>query len=449
MNDNVILSKYLTKVFETPSDGVSEWFGYYNYDTLNHDQTKMLCNRSKVDGVAPEKGMTIELGYYDIPEGTWHHIGESDSWNWQQGAMMQWLLGEGNENKVIYNTSKDDHLISRIHNIATGEDRDIDWAIYGITPDGKKSIALDLERSRWCRAYHYKSVENTAKEGRVYEGDGIFEVDLESNTTKRIISIQDIIALNHEPSFDTMKHWLEHIMISPDGSRFVFLHRFSSMENVFHYRTRICIANIDGSNLQVIDGQDKYEWSHFGWNPDNSFCIYAYTKSRFGCPYTIGSLLHSGIKGILKLPKKAFCVLTGHLPFGLSRKIYGNYTYYQFYRQNSEGYYVLDNISRKNFFPTDGHPSFTAEGDVVITDTYADKNKRQLLLAYSPKNRRCITLGKFTDFYKYNPASCDLHPKLCKNNRFIVLDTALDEKHRMIVFEITWNMLRHNLLENK
>ena len=445
MKDNVILSKYLTKVFETPSDGVSEWFGYYNYDTLNHDQTKMLCNRSKVDGVAPEKGMTIELGYYDIPEGIWHHIGESDSWNWQQGAMMQWLPGEGNENKVIYNTSKNDRLISRIHDIATGEDRDIDWAIYGITPDGKKSIALDLERSRWCRAYHYKSVENTAKEGRVYEGDGIFEVDLENNTTKRIISIQDIIALNHEPSFDTMKHWLEHIMISPDGSRFVFLHRFSSMENVFHYRTRICIANIDGSNLQVIDGQDKYEWSHFGWNPDNSFCIYTYGKSRFSCQYSIGTLLHSGISGYLKLPKKALCVGLGHLPFGLSQKINGNYRYYQFYKENEDGKYVLDNSSRKSFYPTDGHPSFTSDCKLVLTDTYANADNRQFLLTYNPANGKTLILGEFNAFYKGNPASCDLHPKLCRNNDFVIVDSAHAKLHHMLLFKLDWRVIRKDL----
>lgn len=86
----VKLTSYVTLLFKT-GGGHSDWFGYYNYDTLNHDQTKMLCNRAPKDGVAPEKGDVIELGYYDIPSGEWYPIGCSDSWNWQQGAMMQWL----------------------------------------------------------------------------------------------------------------------------------------------------------------------------------------------------------------------------------------------------------------------------------------------------------------------------------------------------------------------
>ena len=112
---DIKLTDCLEVVFQTNDEHIN-WFGYYNYDTLNHDQTKMLCNRAQKDGVAPEKGDVIELGYYDIPSGEWHPIGYSDSWNWQQGAMMQWLPGKDNESCVIYNTSKGNHLISIIKN---------------------------------------------------------------------------------------------------------------------------------------------------------------------------------------------------------------------------------------------------------------------------------------------------------------------------------------------
>ena len=157
------LSKYVEKVFETSSSEYSEWFGYYNYDTLTSDHSKLLCNRIKEDGVKPRADLKIKVGYYDIPSGEWHHVGESDSWNWQQGCMAQWL----NDNEVIYNSSENNHHIAIIHNIKTGTERKIDWAIYGITPDGKKSIALDMERAHWCRAYHYESVADKSKDGPV------------------------------------------------------------------------------------------------------------------------------------------------------------------------------------------------------------------------------------------------------------------------------------------
>lgn len=75
-----ILTDSIELLFESDKN-TSNWFGYYNYDPLNHDQTKMLCNRAPKDGVASQKGVEIELGYYNIPSGEWHHIGYSDSWN--------------------------------------------------------------------------------------------------------------------------------------------------------------------------------------------------------------------------------------------------------------------------------------------------------------------------------------------------------------------------------
>jgi hypothetical protein len=430
----------VSKVFETPSKDFSEWFGYYNYDTLNYDQTKLLCNRSKTDGAAPKKGQVIELGYYDIPTGGWHHIGDSDSWNWQQGAMMQWLPGKGNENKVIYNTSKNGHLISRIHDIITGDEKDISWSIYGITPDGKKSIALDLERSHWCRAYHYESVANLEKEGRVYEDDGIFEIDLQKNTRKKIISIQDIIQTDYRPYFEEQKHWIEHIMINPSGTRFCFLHRFSSMANVMDYTTRLMIADIDGNNLQCIEGWDKVKWSHFGWNGDDAFAIYTYVAPKLKEGRSIKTLLTSlSIKG---LSIKVFTAINKVLPVSMSKRLGAAVSYYQYYRVVESGKFRLSSDINNSICRIDGHPSFSKSGQFMLTDTYGDRKSWQSLYVFNMLNKKSMTLGRFYAYYNHKPSSCDLHPKLCGNNDFVVVDTAYNEKHHMIVLKIDWSKLR-------
>lgn len=443
MKAKIKTSKYLTKIFETKSDGSSEWFGYYNYDTLNYNQTKMLCNRSKIDGVAPAKGMSIELGYYDIPSGVWHHIGESDSWNWQQGAMMQWLPGKGNENKVIYNTSNNDRLISIIHDINTGADKQIDWAIYGITPDGKKSIALDLERSYWCRAYHYSSVANKEKDGRIYDGDGIFEVDLVSNTRKRIISIQDIIKIDYRPYFDMQKHWVEHIMINPAGTRFCFLHRFSPENDVFKYQTRLMIADIDGSNLQCIKGWDKSLWSHFGWCGDNSFCIYTREFNSTNVPSLGQCIKHPW--NVKNLIKRVWISCVSRMPYKIRKKFLGHHTYYQFYSIGKGESFSLLRKFDNPIFQIDGHPSFTNDKQYMITDTYADEKCKQKLLIYNIINGCGVNASVLYNLYKGNPASCDLHPKLCRNNEYLVVDTAYDLNHHMIVFKINWDFVKSKI----
>lgn len=442
-NNSVILSKYVRKIFETPSNGVSEWFGYYNYDTLSHDQTKILCNRSTVDGVAPTKGQEIELGYYDISTREWHHIGYSDSWNWQQGSMLQWISGTGNENKVIYNLSKDGHLISRIHDIATGKDRDIDWPIYGITPDGKNSISLDLERSYWCRAYHYQSVANPEKEGRVYEEDGIFNIDLQRNTRERILSIQDIIKQDYRPYFENQKHWVEHIMISPSGTQFCFLHRFSSVTNVMEYSTRLMIANIDGTNLQCIEGWDKVRWSHFGWCKDDAFVIYTYYPPNIKETRSIKTLISPKTLSVSGLTKKAILKFGELFPSRIAKRMGSAISNYQYYRRNVEGLYEMVRDIDNRECRIDGHPSFTYDGDYMITDTYGDRKSWQSLYVYNIKTRKIKILGRFFANHNKRPSSCDLHPKLSKNNNFIVVDTAYDDKHHMILLEIDWGKLEN------
>ena len=436
---NYKLSNYVTKVFETPSTNCSEWFGYYNYDTLNDNQTKLLCGRSMVDGVNPSKYISIELGYYDIPSGLWHHIGESDSWNWQQGAMLQWLDNENGKEKVIYNCSKNGHLISRIHNLKTGENRDIDWPIYGITPDGKKSITLDLERSYWCRAYHYQSVANYKKDGRVYEDDGIYEIDLDNNTKKTIITIQDIINTDYRPYFAEQKHWLEHIMISPSGKRFCFLHRFSPINNIMSYETRLFIANIDGSDLQCINGWDRVQWSHFGWCGDESFTIYTCYPSRLKT-FPTNVILTRERFSIKEISKIIIRKSISYLPHKLAVSLGSAHSSYQFYSYCNNMFKLQYDIAPKQS-RIDGHPSFTSDGSFMITDTYGDKQSWQSLYLYDLKTKKSITLARFFAFYNKKAASCDLHPKLCVNNNYIVVDTAYNDKHHMVVLKIDWSLI--------
>lgn len=442
--DKIKVTPFLSKVFETSGED-SEWFGYYNYDTLNYDQSKMLCNRAKFDGVAPEKGMTIELGYYELNTGEWHHIGESDSFNWQQGSMLQWMPGNGNENKVIYNRSKNGRLISTIYDIMSGKSRDLDWPIYAITPDGRKAITLNFERSYWCRAYHYQSVINPKYDVRVAEDDGIFEINIENNTLKRIIAIQDIIKLQNDPNSDKQKHWLEHIMLSKNGSKMVFLHRYSPEYNTFQYQTVMCLADVSGNNLQVITDENKYDWSHFGWQGDDGFVMYTVDNNRLGSAYkNIGRSANS--KMSLKAVVFSLAVkLKNLLPVSIRQKLKGGRAYYQYYHLQDDGVFTMTERWEQAYFNIDGHPSFTNDGKYMITDSYPDAHNMQRLIVFDTASKKGIIVGKFYAGLNKNPASCDLHPKLCRNNNYLVIDTAYTGKHRMIVFKIDWNKIKNKI----
>lgn len=440
MKKLIKISNCLTKLFTTPS---GYWFGYYNYDPLNYDQTRMLCNKTDNDASLIKQGMQIEVGFFSLPDGQWHSFGKSDSFNWPQGAMLQWLPGKGNENKAIYNLSKDGNLIARIHDISTNQDKDISWAIYGLTPDGKKSITIDMERAHWTRGYHYESIIKQELNVPVLKDDGIFEVDLTANTRKLLIPIEQIIQADYEPCFEHAKHWIEHIMVSPNGKRFCFLHRFSPIDNVFNYRTRLIIADIEGKNMQVISGSDIYNWSHFGWDGDDAFSIYTYEHIRK--PIKAGRVTNSRESALsfkLKLKKSLKSLIPEKIKKELYIAIKGQKSYYQYYIYQN-GKFTLNEIYKLRAFDIDGHQNYTRDGKYMIADSYPDLDQYQRIIVYDKQLHKAIIIGHIYAALHQKPGTCDLHPKLCNNNNYLMVDSAYDGSHHMILFQINWDVIKN------
>ncbi len=433
-----ISEKYIEKVLETESE-YCEWFGYYNYDVLSRDETKMLCNRATFDGRAITGEDKIDLGYYDLPTKEWIKIGETDSFNWQQGAMLQWLPGDGNENKVIYNFSDKKKFYSRIYDVVTKESKVINYPIYGIMPDGKSAIALNYERSYWCRAYHYQSVVNPELDVQVDENDGVFKVDLENDTVERIISIQDVIQADSEDDFQDAKHWIEHVMISPSGKRLVFLHRYSYGQG---YLTRLMIANADGTNLETVPGWRGNDWSHFGWNGDDEFVIYSVKKSASTAKY-----IKESLQGKNKFSLRRMIGKITNMPVlkQIKNAIKPKRSqYYLAFKCTENGVKEVGRYDDK-LFEIDGHPSFTNDGAYMITDSYPDKKGNQRLMVYNVAEKKVLLLGEFFAAFKGNPASCDLHPKLAQSNNYVAVDTAYAGKHKMILFSIKWDAIKEKI----
>lgn len=434
------LSKFLTQIFSTPDDS-SRWFGYYNYDVLNENQSLLLCNYIEEDGHAPQQGQEISIGYYTLKDKQWHPIGKSDSWNWQQGAMAQWLPG----NRVIFNFSEDNVIKSKIIDITTGEERVLNHPIYGITPNGDTSITIEMERSYWCRAYHYQSVANKEMDVNILKGDGIFSMDIATGNRKLIIPIEDIIAIDSRPDFQNMKHWVEHVMINPEGTRFCFLHRFSPAFDVNLYQTRLFVADIDGSNLQLIPDWDKTDLSHFGWNGDE-FAIYTVENNRVASSYkSLGQNSASTKKTIKQRIFKLLAATARHLPKSLRKSLKGGKSYYSYYKQDAQGKYYRAFTIGGGVLNIDGHPSFTNDHRYMITDTYPDTSGFQHLMLHDLEAGKTIELGKFNAYYHKTPASCDLHPKLSKNNNYIAVDSAFNAHHHTLLFQINWDLVKENI----
>ena len=429
------LSKYLIPITELTGE-TSNWFGYYNYDPLDTTHKRLLCNRADFDGRAITSEDSIELGWMDVESGEWNHIDRTRAFNWQQGAMLQWMPHDSD--LVVYNSENSEHYVSYIYNVKTREKRTIDWPIYAIAPNGKRAFSLNYERCYWCRAYHYKPIVNEKYNVNVPDEDGIYEIDLENNTRKLVVDIHDVIATDKDENFSEKKHWLEHIMLNREGTKMVFLHRFSG-EDVFRYTTRVCICDTDGKNLQVISGWRNNDWSHVGWKSENEFVVFTVRKGAVAsnsAPKTRGGLYMYA----KKIYKKFLSPILGKT---ITSKLESSHEY-QLYEIIGNAAVKKDTYSG-NIGAIDGHPSFTVDGGIMITDTYQDTSNYQHLQAYNPTTKKMLELGSFFATFSGNPASCDLHPKLSRDNEYVMVDTAYSGKHTLVLFKLDWSAIKSDL----
>ena len=234
-------------------------------------------------------------------------------------------------------------------------------------------------------------------------------------------------------------------MINPSGTKFCFLHRFSSMDDVYKYQTRLFIADIDGKNLKIIPGWQDFQWSHFGWRGDYSFVIYTVKKGHWQNVKGFRELIYTRPFSFDAVAQKLIVGLATRMPYQIEKKVLGIGRYYQEYSLDEFNNVVLRERMESGLFDIDGHPSFTEDGRYMITDSYPDKKGYQRLIVYDTITKKGMIVARFKAFYKGNPASCDLHPKLCKNNSYLAVDSAFDEHHHLLLYKLDWKRIKNRI----
>ena len=367
------------------------WFAYYDKLAFDVDNRYVLGMAVEFEDRAPDGDEVIRVGMVDLHDGDrWIDLGESRAWGWQQGCMLQWRPESATE--VMWNDRDDDHFVCRILDVDTGKQRTIQRAIYTVSPDGQTGLSLDFERVQDMRpGYGYPGVPDPNADLLRPLDAGIYAVDLESGDNRLILSIADIAAIPFaHADLSKAKHYVNHLLINPDGSRFVFLHRWrepdsSRYADVGGFGTRMMTANLDGSDLRVID--DSGYTSHFIWRDPGH--ILAWTR------------LADGGDGFYLFEDSD--TPTGVLAVGKSK------------------------------MTRNGHCTYMPDGDWILNDTYPDEKRMQDVYLYHPKDDRIIPLGRFHAPPDYiGELRVDTHPRASRDGRLVAIDSAHGGQGRQI-----------------
>lgn len=355
----------------TPNDKYEYFFGYYDKCPWDETGRYILALRVKSSTAAADSTDLAEIVTIDLKNNNAvKKIAETNSWNVQQGCMAQWMDKE----HIIFNDCREGKYCAVIKNIVTDEERIIDKAVYTVSSDKKTALSLDFSRLHRLRpGYGYANIPEETEKEDCPDSTCIWRIDLVSGEVIPVLKYTDFANFEKRPEMEGAKHKINHLMISPNGKRFMVLHRWFKNGDKF---TRLVTCNVDGTDMYNLSDDDFV--SHCCWKNDEE--ILSYLNKKDG----------------------------------------------------GKGYYLMKDKTReyKRLWPSlvmDGHPTYSYDGKYVVTDTYPDRRRIQSI--YVMDGRKVKRIARVFSPFKYGgDVRCDLHPRWSKDGKQICFDGSFDGK---------------------
>ncbi len=369
------------------------WFGYYDKQQISADGRYALGMEVDFQYRSPNENDEIRIGMVDLQDSNkWIQIGKCQAWGWQQGCMLQWVPGSSEE--VVWNDREGDQFVARHYNLRTKKTKTLPRAIYTLSPDGKFAMCADFSRIDNMRlGYGYKGGRDLFVKEKAPDEAGIHKMDLKTGKSKLVISLEQIAKMPHQGvSVEDKWHYFNHLLVSPDSKRFIFLNRYRDFyltpemkaeENAYakyvrgNYTTRMFTASVDGGDVYELDRSGKT--SHFIWRDPSH--VLAWTKY-----------------------------------------------------EDQNGFFLFEDRTRnvswvgKDVMSQNGHQTYlpNTNNKWILNDTYPDReDRKQTLYLYHVPTGRKVVLGRF-----YQPPEstdewrCDLHPRFSNNGRQVIFDST-------------------------
>ena len=369
------------------NDGKEYFFGYYDKSPWDATGRYMLCMRAlnTWSDVSPKQSAQIVL--IDTENGNkYKKIAETHSWNVQQSCMLQWM-GPDYSSRILYNDFRDGKYVSVILSIRTGEEKVIPFPVYSVAADGSFALSLDFSRLYRLRpGYGYYNMPETTANEKLPDKPCVWKVDLESGEVTPVLKYTDFANFEPRPEMNGAEHKVNHIMLSPNGKRFMVLYRWFQGQRKY---TRLVTCNVDGTDMYNLSDDDMV--SHCYWKNDSEILAFENKKG------------------------------TG------------------------SGYYLMKDKSQEyeqfwKGIDYDGHPSYSPDGSKIVFDRYPDRARVAAVMVSDAENRDKdnvqIVARVFAPFKYDNDTRCDLHPRWSRDGKKICFDSVFEGHRGMYVVEL-------------
>lgn len=368
----------------SPDDSNHEYFfGYYDKSPWDATMRYMICMSAKDTWSEPDPLESADILLIDTMDNNkiWK-IATTHTWNVQQGCMAQWL-GPDFKSRILYNDIRNGRYCSVILNVVTMEERILPSPCYTVSMDGTTALSLDFSRLHSLRpGYGYAELPEETKGMALPDTTAVWKINIETGEVSDLLKYTDFAKFKprHEMKEVGSVHKVNHLMISPNGKRFMVLYRWFCGQRKY---TRLITCNLDGTDMYVLSDDDMV--SHCYWKDDEEIIAF-------------------------------------------ENKHDGGIGYYLMKDKTNEYIHLWPHVNN------DGHPSYSPlHNGTVLFDTYPDKHRiSEIKIAKDTdvegKNIK-IVARVFSPFKYDNDTRCDLHPRWRQDGKAICFDGVF-EGHR-------------------
>ncbi|WP_437920238.1 hypothetical protein [Sphingobacterium sp. LRF_L2] len=378
----ILKKKYKVKIFKEESklscdidleENDSSFYGYYDKSPRKGEYILYNVIKGKED---LGREHYIEIKIKNCKTGEIISIGKVNSYNLQMGARAMWLT----DDIIAYNDFVDEMYVCKWYSLKLNKVVDVFRCAMQDSYKTEYFLGVNYRRLiSYAPEYGYYCLPSLSNdEYRDYENDGIYIVEAKQHEVRLLHSLTEVINLDKHENFLDADHFVNHIMISPDGEHFIFIHRY--YKKGIRY-DRLVLSNFKDLKVLLSDQCQ----SHFCWLSTTKIFGYGQYQGNLGF-YTID--LESG-------------KITPHLE--------------------------LTKVNKG-----DGHP--TVYKDWIVIDSYPNLSRMQTLIAYNFKDKKIVKiLEVYHDLQHTGVNRCDLHPRFSEDGKDIFIDTIYSGKRRLEV----------------
>ncbi len=262
----------------TPANGKHHFFGYYGVCPWDATGRYFVCLETDFHNHMPGLGEKARILLLDLQAGEGKAIAETNGWNYQQGAMLNWLPSDPGR-KIVFNDCDATRAWSRVLDVFTGEERVLPMPIYAMAHHHDLAACINFGRLRKNRRVTSLPFGIDKNKDVVHPADdGIYMMDVRTGDVKPILTFDELWKANTDTtSLDDellaeagIQFWIEHVAFNPGDTRIHFLARFTDLFKSLV--TAMWTCNIDGTDRHLAVPY-YLRISHFEWIDDEELIV--------------------------------------------------------------------------------------------------------------------------------------------------------------------------------